>query len=1455
MSRATVAGLLAASFLALPVSAAAQDGAANPIINISVTEEARDTVVTISAARTPTFSVFKLEDPVRLFVDVSQGDVSQVSDSILVDNGVLDQVGTLQFRSQGVPVGRIIIGLRQSSTYDVRAVGNQVVVRVDASNRRASTAEAGALALEVSSVREQLRREQELLDRIKSERERDEALRVRERDIRQDAERLRDEALRLKQEAEARAAEASRTARTEEERLAMIRDQTARAEQERKSLEGERRQEAKRLETMKRERELAARERKTLDDELAAEQQKLAATRKAREAEEAHQKALQDLALREQDSLNQARTAREREERLLENLSLARKQEAEARDRLRAEKTEVRNQELAELRSTVAELENGLKAERNASIRDREVRENALKQAQAAVAAKETDLNKAQETTRRLESQVATLRAERDRLAAEQDRLAREAASAVATYEGAMSRLAAEEQRLAEVEARRAEAENRLREMRSEVDSLQGRMEAREAEAARALQENLASREAELATLRAQVAEARAATGRDASQQEARVAQAEARRVQAEEQVRELRREMDALMARTSAAQTAESRTLSEKLASREAELATLRAQVAEARAATGRDASQQEARVAQAEARRVQAEEQVRELRREMDTLMARTSAAQTAESRTLSEKLGSREAELATLRAQVAEARAATGRDASQQEARVAQAEARRVQAEEQVRELRREMDTLMARTSAAQTDEARRLQENLAAREAELATLRTQVGAARQQISRGDDADRQRMELERQLQERENVLSELRAQYDASLDRVRAEVAMAKAQEQEARDREARAASRAEQLEAARAETSRELAGARVRTEELEKELSTRETEVQRLSRELDEAKARGTVSAPVPARALPPTPSIRSIDFQETRDGPTLVVDVEGRPEYKVSVGSSSYEMVMTKVTLPPALARRLDVTAFESHVASISAFTAEDGSVRIIAELDSPIGQNVRAVDGRITWTFTGPSPAGMMAGSAPARREQPPATPRHLAQAQPTRPAQPPAAATSGTAAAQSGDVPYLKPSMVPKRKKYVGRRINLTVKDADIQNVLTFLAREGKVNIVTSEEVRGKVTFHLEDVQWDLALDTVLKAKGLDYVVEQGIYRVAPTVTIQKEYEAQVEKQKKQRELKPVIVRLIPINYADGKEMVSRILSILSPRGAAEIDLRTNTLVVKDTEDYLEAAEELVRRLDQQTPQILIEARIVEARTTFKEDIGIQWGGRFAMSSVFGNETGLVFPSSIGLAGGAEPATPSGGVSLENPNWAVNLPAAVGQGTGGAIGIQLGSIGGAANLSLRLSAAEENGDVKIISSPRISTLDNRKATISQGVSIPISVVSAAGVNTQFFSADLRLDVVPHVTRDGFISLKLDITKNEPDFGNVAANGNPTIQKKEAHTELLIRDGDTTVIGGIYTRNTSKSFKKIPLLGDIPVLGWLFKSRTRMDDRSELLIFITPKIVNREVAL
>jgi type IV pilus assembly protein PilQ len=178
-----------------------------------------------------------------------------------------------------------------------------------------------------------------------------------------------------------------------------------------------------------------------------------------------------------------------------------------------------------------------------------------------------------------------------------------------------------------------------------------------------------------------------------------------------------------------------------------------------------------------------------------------------------------------------------------------------------------------------------------------------------------------------------------------------------------------------------------------------------------------------------------------------------------------------------------------------------------------------------------------------------------------------------------------------------------------------------------------------------------------------------------------------------------------------------------------------------------------------------------------------------------------------------------------------------------------------LGSIGGSVNLNLRLSAAEESGRAKIVSAPKILTLDNREATISQGTSIPISVVSAAGVQTVFVDATLELTVRPHVTPDGHIQLSLTATKNEPDFQNTGARGDPTIIRRSAETELLIEDGDTTVIGGIYTRNSGTSMTGIPFLHKIPILGALFKTTDRSERRSELLIFITPRIVNRADAL
>ena len=433
--------------------------------------------------------------------------------------------------------------------------------------------------------------------------------------------------------------------------------------------------------------------------------------------------------------------------------------------------------------------------------------------------------------------------------------------------------------------------------------------------------------------------------------------------------------------------------------------------------------------------------------------------------------------------------------------------------------------------------------------------------------------------------------------------------------------------------------------------------------------------------------------------------------------------------------------------------------------------------------------------------------------------------------------------------------------RKYEGRRIDLDLKNADIHNVLRLLAEVGNVNVITADDVAGSITIKMKSVPWDQALDIILGAKGLGMVRKGNLIRVAPAAVLEKEREMAIARQKQQVELAPLETRLIPISYATASSLSPRAKELLSSRGNASVDARTNTLIVRDVSASLDDVEELVRSLDSQTPQVLIEARIVEANTTFSHDVGIQWGGSVIASSATGNPTGLVFPSDVTVAGGAtDTSTPTAGLSpfasrVPNPNFVVNFPAPAGTGQGGALGISLGSLAGNFNLAVRLSAFETTGNIRIISSPRILTLDNHGASISQGTSIPFSQVSAQGVQTAFQEAKLSLSVTPHVTSDGAVSMDVNITRDEPDFNQTSARGDPTIQKRQAQTALLVQDGHTAVIGGIYTRNTGYGLQRVPFFGEIPILGILFRHSNTRDGRTEMLIFLTPRIVNRSEAL
>src|SRR6185369_5022486 len=269
-----------------------------------------------------------------------------------------------------------------------------------------------------------------------------------------------------------------------------------------------------------------------------------------------------------------------------------------------------------------------------------------------------------------------------------------------------------------------------------------------------------------------------------------------------------------------------------------------------------------------------------------------------------------------------------------------------------------------------------------------------------------------------------------------------------------------------------------------------------------------------------------------------------------------------------------------------------------------------------------------------------------------------------------------------------------------------------------------GQVNIVTADNVAGTVTIRMRNVPWDQALDVVLQAKGLGVVQRANMLRVAPLADLEKERELQIARRQQEVKLAPLETRLIPVSYAQAADIQDRAKPLLSERGSIAVDDRTNVMIVRDLAGNLNQIEELTRSLDTQTPQVLVEARIVEATSRYIRDVGIQWGGDTTFSSATGNPTGLAFPSSIGLAGGAS-------------------------------GLTLGSIDNTVNLAVRLSAAESSGMLRILSSPRILTLDNREARISQGTLIPFSQVSAQGVQTTFQEAKLQLLVKPHVTADG----------------------------------------------------------------------------------------------------
>ena len=408
--------------------------------------------------------------------------------------------------------------------------------------------------------------------------------------------------------------------------------------------------------------------------------------------------------------------------------------------------------------------------------------------------------------------------------------------------------------------------------------------------------------------------------------------------------------------------------------------------------------------------------------------------------------------------------------------------------------------------------------------------------------------------------------------------------------------------------------------------------------------------------------------------------------------------------------------------------------------------------------------------------------------------------------------------------------------KEYRGRRVSLDFKDVAIADVLRLIAEVSDLNIIAGDEVSGKVTIRLVEVPWDQALDVILMTKGLGFVRVGNVLRIAPADVLKAEEEVRLQERRNKEKLEDLEVKLLPVNYASVKDTEGLVKRLLSARGTVNLDQRTNTLIIKDISSVIDEASALIAAIDTQTPQVMIEAKIVEANLDFTRELGSTWG---IQTQQF---TDPFDPDTPRRDLGSEDLTfiDTNSLAFANPITAVPTGAM----TLGALILDQDF-----RVDTTIQAAESTGDGKVVSSPRIVTLDNKEARIEQGVSIPFQTFEGGDAKLEFIDAVLSLIVTPHITADESIIMEIEVTRNAPDGTVPTPTGSPAISKNVAETETLVRDGQTLVLGGIYTITKTKTTNRVPYLHRIPVIGNAFKNNSVIDNRKELLVFVTPRIV------
>ncbi len=557
----------------------------------------------------------------------------------------------------------------------------------------------------------------------------------------------------------------------------------------------------------------------------------------------------------------------------------------------------------------------------------------------------------------------------------------------------------------------------------------------------------------------------------------------------------------------------------------------------------------------------------------------------------------------------------------------------------------------------------------------------------------------------------------------------------------------------------------------------------------------------------VQRPAPVASMPASKSITNVDFRRGEDGAGNVVitlsDASISPSIEEQGGK--IRVSFAKTQLPESLRVRLDVQDFATPVKFVDSSSKADGA-SIAIEPSGRYDYLAYQTDDKLTISIKPLSEA-----DAEKRKAE------HFT---------------------------------------YSGEKLSLNFQDIDVRSVLQLIADFTDLNLVASDTVQGNITLRLQNVPWDQALELVLKTKGLDKRQVGNVLLVAPADEIAARERQELESQRQIAELAPLRREVVQVNYAKAADIAQLFQSVTNKDGASEdrgslaVDDRTNNIIAYQTQERLDELRRIVSQLDIPVRQVMIEARIVEANVNYDKALGVRWGGNYVGDqwSVYGKD-GARSVDDDGLV--KLPGTDTvGNIKLQDglaPVPFVDMGA-----LNSTSGLGIGFISNNVLLDLQLSAMEKSGNGEVVSQPKVMTADKETAKILKGTEVPYQEASSSGAtSTSFKEAALSLEVTPQITPDNRIIMEVKVTKDAPDFRN-SLNGVPPIDKNEVNAKVLVNDGETVVIGGVFSNSQSKTVDKVPFLGDVPYLGRLFRRDVVTDAKSELLVFLTPRILNHQ---